>query len=70
MLGFRDAGPRVTLKVLGESADSLELEVNVAAAAAEVLERDDLDGGVSRRPMATRVTAPSATAARFKVVSR
>ena len=70
VLGFRDAGPRVTLEVVDESADSLELEVKAEPGVSGELQRDDLAGGLTAGPMVTRLTIPRATSARFKLVSK
>lgn len=62
VLGF--AGPRVALRVLEESADSVTLAVEADAG---LLRRDDLDGGVSVTGEA-KLTVPPNQSARFSVL--
>ncbi|MDP1830028.1 MAG: hypothetical protein Q8L48_42590 [Archangium sp.] len=61
ILGFPDAGPRVALRVLEESAETLTLAVETDAV---VLSRDDLDGGVTLT-REKKLTIPRTQSARF-----
>mgnify|MGYP001560716835 CR=1 FL=1 len=61
VLGFAEAGPRVALRVVEESAETLTLAVEADAG---LLRRDDLDGGVTITS-ATKLTVPRAQSARF-----
>lgn len=61
-------GPRVTLRVLEESPEAVKLEVQVSAREG-LLQRDDLDGGLSTEPLTTTVeTVSPRQAARFTVI--
>lgn len=63
-------GPRVSLRVLNETPESIELAVEPEKVGAYSLRRDELDGGVSTSPFTVgmRVVMPSDRAARFSLV--
>lgn len=70
--GFRDAGARVSLQVVEESSESVELGVAPAEAGAYSLVRESFDGGTSTEAFTPgmHVRLGRAEAARFRLVSK
>lgn len=68
--GFRDPGARMSLRVVEESSESVELAVEPAEAGAYSLVRDALDGGTSTEAFTPgmHVTLARDAAARFKLI--